>query len=622
MNYDVIGFAKEELEKYTKILGVETQIELGLFEKFGEFVEVEDPRRDDAYIISVKNKKGFIAGSNERSVIFGVYRLLEEWGIVWVRPGPNGTKYPEKCAAQDIEIREAASKRNRIMCIEGAVSIENVLDMIEWMTKVGFNGYYIQFTNAFVFFDRWYSHMRSTVKEPEPFNNELADKYVAQMTYEIKRRGLMLHRMGHGWHCRAFGVPDAGWYQYKDEEIPQEYIKLCAMVDGERKCWNNRPLQTQLCYSNPYVIEKMTDEVLNYALKHPETDAIYFWLGDGGKFCECDECSKLSITDNYINMVDIITRKLHEHNIKSQVIFSGVARGIPEKKWIEHSENAMLMFAPINRTMAYTFPENYDYDTTLPTYDIRKQEQPKTSAEYFSFLYHWKKVYKGEVIDFDYHLMWDFMLDAGGEEIAKVAHTDIKNCDNLGVNGYISCQLQRNAFPSSIAMTSIAKTLWNSNTDFEAMRRKLYAATFGEDAVERLCEYFSLLSDCFKMGVIRNQIPYDCEEVKADMKRAKKAMDEFKEVIDAHLSVENPCQKDSWIYLSHHRVMYSLIAESIYERLCANYEKANALKDEAVHYGFVHEDEVQPVLDTMFFCRMMNERINLANPELDPPPLF
>ena len=68
--------------------------------------------------------------------------------------------------------------------------------------------------------------------------------------------------------------------------------------------------------------------------------------------------------------------------------------------------------------------------------------------------------------------------------------------------------------------------------------------------------------------------------------------------------------------------MYSLIAESIYERLCGNYEKANALKDEAVHYSFVHEDETQAVLDSHFFSRMMNERINLANPDMDPPPLF
>ena len=67
--------------------------------------------------------------------------------------------------------------------------------------------------------------------------------------------------------------------------------------------------------------------------------------------------------------------------------------------------------------------------------------------------------------------------------------------------------------------------------------------------------------------------------------------------------------------------MYSLIAESIYERLCGNYDKANKLRDDAIAYSFAHEDDTQPVLDAFFFSRMMHERINLCNPELDPPPL-
>lgn len=79
MDYNVISFGKQELQKYLEILGVRAEIEVGLFEDFGEFLKVEDPLRNDAYIISVKDNKGYIAGSNERSVLFGIYRLLEEW---------------------------------------------------------------------------------------------------------------------------------------------------------------------------------------------------------------------------------------------------------------------------------------------------------------------------------------------------------------------------------------------------------------------------------------------------------------------------------------------------------------------------------------------------------------
>ena len=125
MNYNVIAFAKEELTKHLDILGVTADIEL----KIGEF-DVEDPFFDDAYSISVKDKKGVITGSNGRSVLFGVYRLLEEWGITWVRPGPNGTNYPKEATPKDLEIYEKAYLRHRTTCIEGAISFENVTELI------------------------------------------------------------------------------------------------------------------------------------------------------------------------------------------------------------------------------------------------------------------------------------------------------------------------------------------------------------------------------------------------------------------------------------------------------------------------------------------------------------
>lgn len=128
MNYSVIEFAKNELDKYLLKLKISADIELGVAPAL---CDIADPHYDDAIEISIKNGKGHIFGSNGRSVLIGVYRLLEKWGIRWVRPGKNGTYYPQSCEICDVEIREAASKRHRTMCIEGAVSLENVLDMIE-----------------------------------------------------------------------------------------------------------------------------------------------------------------------------------------------------------------------------------------------------------------------------------------------------------------------------------------------------------------------------------------------------------------------------------------------------------------------------------------------------------
>lgn len=624
MNNSVICFALEELDKYLEKLGVTAEIKLGLFKDFGIETKVKDPFLDDAIAISVKNRKGYIAGSNERSVLIGVYRLLEEWGITWVRPGPNGTAYPKKCEATDIEICEAADTRHRVMCIEGAVSIENELDMIEWLPKVGFNGYYIQFSTAYNFFDRWYSHTRSTVKQPEPFTQEQAAEYVDLMTKEIKKRGLLLQRMGHGWTCLPFGLSDKGWYQYTYDEIPKAFHDICALVDGERKCLDNRPLRTQLCYSNATVRKKITDCVINYAKDNPETDYIHFWLGDSfNKTCECDECRKGHLADHYIRIVNDITDELVKRNLKAKIVFLVFCDTSfpPKVERIKHPENTVLMFAPITRTFADAFPDTFKI-REVPEYKTNKFSMPADVDSNLSYLYAWEQTYDGDVVDFDYHLMWDHILDAGGEGIAKILHQDIRSFESLGINGFISCQLQRNAFPSSIAMTVMAKTLWNTSTDFDTVRKKLYAASFGEDTVDELCNYFALLSEKFDIGVIRNQKPVDADEFKQGMVDAIKAMDAFKEVIKAHLSAEDPCRKDSWEYLELHRQIYSGLAEAIIAKLDGDFEKSKVLRDGSIHFAFLNEDKLQPVLDCMFYCRMTNERLNLYDPNKELPPLF
>ena len=129
--YNVRAFTESELKKYLKELDIDAEIELGLFEEIGVDLKVADSYFDDAIAISVKDKKGYVAGSNERSILIGVYRLFYEWGVRFVRPGKNGTSYPKKCNAEDVEVRECASNRHRTMCIEGAVTIENVRDMID-----------------------------------------------------------------------------------------------------------------------------------------------------------------------------------------------------------------------------------------------------------------------------------------------------------------------------------------------------------------------------------------------------------------------------------------------------------------------------------------------------------
>ncbi len=612
MHGKTIDFAKEELAKYLDKLGVCAEISLGLFEDYNVKMELPDKNQDDAIAISVKDKKGYIAGSNPRSVLIGVYRFLEEWGMGWIRAGRDS--YPDVCTCPDVNILEAADLRHRIICIEGACSVENVLNMIDWLPKMGYNGYFIQFTTGYEFYQRWYKHSNSTVKKPEEFNVNMAIAYTDEVIAAIKKRDLVFHRYGHGWNCRAFGMPDNGWTKFEESEIPQSFHDVCALVNGERKCWHNVPLETQLCYSNPIVRENLVKEIIKTCKNQPECDVLQFWLGDAVlNTCECENCLEDYYSDHYVRIVNDITDEMCKQGIDKKIVFIVYLDSMypPKKERIKHPEKAIMMFAPITRTYGETFPEEYRIKN-IPEYKTNSFTKPANVDENLAYIYNWRQIFDGDTIDFDYHLMWDYLLDAGGERIAKVLNTDIKNMKGLGMNGLISCQIQRNFFPTSVAMTAMARTLWNSNVDFDAMRRKLYADSFGKEAVDELCNYFSTLSDAFDIAALKCEKPCDTAKMRADMENCIKLMDSFKSTIKKYKNTENEAHSESWKYLEHHSTMYSYIAQSVIENIDGNLEKAKELRAKSYTYCFENEDFVQPVVDAWNYINVISGRIKVG----------
>lgn len=612
-NYSVREFTKAELNKYLKILDVKAEIKLGLLSDFGYDIQVEDPYFDDAFAIDVKDKCGHIAGSNERSILFGVYRLLEEWGIDWIKPGPLGTRYPEKCDTPDVKIVEKAAKRHRIMCIEGAVSIENCLDMIEWLPKRCFNGYYIQFDNAFIFFERWYTHRRNPYKEPEEFTVEKSYEYVGLMTEEIKKRGLLLHRMGHGWTCEPFGIPNMGWDPVDPATIPKEFNDICALVKGERKCWKDIPVRTQLCYSNPFVQKTMVDAVLKYVHDNPETDVVHFWLGDDiNNTCECEDCTKLHYSDYYVNIVNQITEKFVEEGIEKKVVFStGYNKQCPPKEIkLKHPDRAIMMFAPITRTYGESFPKEFKIKTSHE-YKVNAFDYPTSVDENLAMVYNWEQYTDADFVDFDYHLMWDHLLDAGGECISRVIYEDIRNFDSLGLNGYISCQLQRNAFPNALAMTVMGKVLWNNDVEFEDIKRELYKTSYGADSVDAISSYLGTLSKAFNPGYLRSQIKVDPKVFRKNMEEALKTMTDFEGYIDAHIITADPIIKEHFELLKLDKEIYYNVGLSALAKLDDKAELAKEYHDKASDIIMKNEDKLQAVYDCMHGASVTGYRVNM-----------
>jgi hypothetical protein len=639
----VIDFAAQELKSYlTRMTGVQAieiarqiwnsstgpgELWLGLFDAFGlADSQVKDPAVDDALSVQVQDGAGVLAGSNPRSVLYAVYRLLESAGCRWVRHGADGEYIPKADISQlQCSLQDAASYRYRALCIEGSVSIENMLDNIAWAPKMGYNGYFLEFMTPYTFFERWYSHKNNPFKQPEPLTVEQVEGFRIQMEAEIKRRGMMYHAVGHGWTCEPLGIKGLGW-DPEAYSIPPEIAQYFALVDGKREIYQGVPLNTQLCYSNPEARRIMTDGMVQHLEKNPHIDVLHIWLADNyNNFCECENCQKELPADLYVKMLNELDEKLSQKNIHARIIFIVYLELLwaPLHERLRNQERFLLLFAPITRT--YSLPYDIDpAEVTLTPYVRNQVTLPQSVRENVAYLKEWQKGFHGDGMVYEYHFMWDHLHDPGYYAMARVLHEDIRRLRKLGLNGMISDQCQRSFFPTGFGMHVMARTLWNEQAEFDQLADEYFAGAYGHEG-KTVQTYMQTLSTLFDPALIRTIHPRrGRQERKLDTIPAQEkavileryaqipaVVHAFRPVIHRNLTSEtNPCRRASWRYLDFHADIVERLAAAFKALFEGNPTQARRQWKKAAEIAQRNEDELQSVLDVFEFITVLGRKFS------------
>ena len=589
-------FCLQQMNNYDPTL--EDSLWLGLFNDFGLESDVDEIQFDDAVNVSVKSGCGIIAGVNPRSVLLACYRFLTEVGCRWVRPGADGEYIPKKGIWDlNVKLNEEASYRHRGICIEGAVSYENVADIIDWAPKVGFNTYFIQFEEAAIFFDRWYSHRENPLKEPESFLPDQAKKFMVKLIEEIKKRSLLYHAVGHGWTCKALGISSLGWDKV-EYDIPTKFELFVAEVGGKRALWGGVPPNTQLCYSNPEARSIVANSIMQYLIEHEEVDVLHFWLADGSNnHCECENCKEKNPSDYYVMMLNELDTILTSKGINAKIVFLIYVDllWVPQSESIKNPSRFILMFAPITRTYSCSFKPSATPGILLP-YERNKLKMPSSVEENVAFLRAWQSNFKGDSFDFDYHLMWDHYNDPGHISISKIINEDIKGLRDISLNGYISCQVQRAFFPTGLPMYIMGKTLWDDKTDFEAVAPDYFNSAFGEDGT--LCRlYLSKLSELFDPPYLRGEKAQNNEESAKRFDSIPDVIHGMLPIIERNICSSNVCHRKSWKYLKYHAEICCLMADMFKSIALDNKDRAKESCIKLKEYVRRNEDVLQRVLD-------------------------
>ena len=261
-----VDFAAEELKKYLRMMmprrgeipvayapEAADGYRLGLMSDFGlDTSDAENVALDDIIYIDADENGGIIAGSNPGALLIAVYRYLRFQDCRWLFPGVDGEYIPLKDGVVPVQYRKKATHRYRGQCNEGAEFQQNMIETIDFTPKIGMNTYMLEFDIPFVYYNSYYSHTGSTVREPEPVTNEQVLQWKRQCEVEIQKRGLHFHDMGHGWTSEPFGLDSK--HRGDLPPVPEEAKPFLAMINGERQ-FAKRIIDTNVCMSNPKVRE-------------------------------------------------------------------------------------------------------------------------------------------------------------------------------------------------------------------------------------------------------------------------------------------------------------------------------------------------------------------------------
>ena len=627
---ETVRYAAKELKKYlcmvdssisAEILFADAPrdgaINLGLLGDLGLSSDgVADAATDDLVDVKIDSLDGYIAGSNDRSVLFGVYKFLKSLGCRWVRPGKKGEYIPTADAkSHSFSYRKMADYPFRGQAIEGAVSFENVRDTILWLPKVDMNLFMIEQIVPYNYMSRWYKHTANTRLPHDDIPYEDYCEYSLTLEKLVKKCGLQLHALGHGALNEALGI------RYKapgmEYTVPEETKEAFALVNGERKLFNNHPMQTQLCMSQKWVRDKVVNWTVDYMKDKPYIDFMHFWLADSiNNHCECDDCKKKTPSDWYVDILNELDARLTECKNDAKIVF------------IMYVDT---LWPPISEKL--NNPSRFIVTTACGSgkgYSAKRREGgiPEWKRNDFSivggldmsltFMDGWKPIFDGPSFVYEYLFYTDHFADPGYMTFTRKVASDAKALSVTGFDGIMSDQTQRCYFPTGLPQSAFGEFLFDTAHNTEEYIDGYLADAFGGEWKEAKA-YLEKISASFDLEAMTQRTDVTAQDTGSVDVNSRKAgiigneavgnviatvpetVDAFAPTVERNLNIGNECHRESWRILHYHG-NYCKGISAVYFALSRNdIDGAKAAYDRLHDYLSEIEDEIKDYFDLCLF---------------------
>lgn len=552
---------------------------------------------DDAYEIHATAERVELIGRNSRSVLLAAYRYLFELGCRFPLPGREHEYVPRiSLETIKIDVKESCAFRHRGVCIEGADSLENILNHIDWLPKIGCNAFFLQHLEPEAFLKNWYSHKYNPLLAPVVLSDKDWQEIYDTIDRAIACRGLLHHRGGHGWTSQAIGFNHA--CARCTQEPTESVRKLLAQINGKREYWQGIPSNTNLCYSEPAAQDAFVDSVVTYAQQHPEVDYLHVWLADEyNNICECDRCQTTTPSDQYIVLLNKIDEALSAAGLSTHIVLLLYQELLwpPRKEQLINPERFTLMFAPISRTFSRSYAQRAEIPS-IPPYRRNQIVLPHSLEENLAFLEAWQQKCALDSFVYDYPLGRAHYGDLGYHQIAQIIWQDILELHNLKLNGYISCQELRAAFPNAFPEYVMGRMLWNPALSFEELEQEYYSALYG-NGWKMVRDYLAQISSCSSCDYFNGIGPRIDPVMESLWKQGAEYIAQTYPVVRHNLTIEMPLQKQAVVLLDYHAKYCTLLMRALSALAGGNSEVATTLWTQFMAYIREQEVRFQPYLD-------------------------
>ena len=616
-------YAKDELIAYlTKMAGLHNlaRIDLMLIDE-----NRDNTMDDDRYIIDITDGKGFIKGSNSRSILLGVYAYLKLLGCRFLRPGVNGEIVPKSDLSGEFKVDATASYNHRIEVMEGAINDDIVIEVLRWLPKAGYNGYFIQFVTPHIFLKRWHSHELNPYKEGEPLSWEEADEQTLRIEKFTKLLGFQLWSIGHGYMFLPFGMDYGPEWTAK---LSEEAVPHVALVNGKRAVSGGNINYTNLCYSDPVVKEKMADFFVDFMKKKPYVNLLAISLADGlNNYCECELCKNKTVSDIYVEMLNSIDEKLTANGFDVKIKLSHYVgtRWAPIEAKLNNKERYISGIAAMRK---YTEPYvTEEYTGPLHENVTNKYWPTPDFATSLRFMNDWQKACGPfPKCIWDYHLYSAHYFDiAGYMNFSNIIAQDVKLLKDLGSDGIMNCKTQRCAMPTNLPAYTFGEMLFNRELNYEDVKNDYFCSAFGGFAKETE-EYLTHLGELIDHNMLRVKTDVAATggttadknsvwawrnnpDAAALFAQVPNVVDSFMEKANEYLKTEeNKTIKRSFQILYYHGEIMKRLAKALYLGAIGNREECDTAVNEIRDYVMKNEDEYLLEFDSyLFIRRFINE---------------